>query len=34
VYVPTHFAPDDHDVQQLLAHHGAADLITAGPDGM
>jgi transcriptional regulator len=33
VYVPTHFAPTDDDVQQLLVRHGAADLITAGPDG-
>lgn len=34
MYVPTHIAPRDDDVQQLLAHHGAADLITAGPDGL
>jgi transcriptional regulator len=34
VYVPTHFAPEDHDVQNLLARHGAADLITAGPNGL
>ena len=34
MYVPTHFAADDQDVQQLLAHHGAADLVTQGPDGL
>ncbi|MCE3554112.1 FMN-binding negative transcriptional regulator [Pseudonocardia sp. RS11V-5] len=34
MYVPTHFAPADEDVQQLLDHHGAADLITHGPDGL
>jgi transcriptional regulator len=34
VYVPNHFAPDDQDVQQLLAHHGAGDLVTNGPDGL
>jgi transcriptional regulator len=34
VYVPNHFAPDDRDVQQLLAHHGAADLVTDGDDGL
>jgi transcriptional regulator len=34
VYVPAQFAPDEDDVQRLLARHGAADLITAGPDGL
>jgi transcriptional regulator len=34
VYVPAHFAPDDEDVQLLLARHRAADLITVGPDGL
>jgi Putative FMN-binding domain len=34
VYVPTHFVPADEDVQHLLAHHGAADLITDGPEGL
>jgi transcriptional regulator len=34
VYVPAQFAPDEDDVQSLLARHGAADLITAGPDGL
>ena len=33
MYVPTHFAPADEDVQRLLVHHGAADLVTVGPDG-
>lgn len=34
MYVPTHFAPDDQHVQDLLDRHGAADLITAGADGL
>jgi transcriptional regulator len=34
MYVPTHFAPDDEAVHELLSHHGAADLVTAGPDGL
>jgi len=34
MYVPAHFAPDDAAVQDLLTHHGAADLITATPEGM
>jgi transcriptional regulator len=34
VYVPKHFAPDDDAVQELLASHGAADLITMTPDGL
>jgi transcriptional regulator len=34
VYVPAHFAAEDQDVQQLLTHHGAADLITHGPAGL
>jgi transcriptional regulator len=34
VYVPAQFAPTEDDVQQLLARHRAADLITAGPDGL
>jgi transcriptional regulator len=33
MYVPAAFTARDDDVQQLLAHHGAADLVTAGPDG-
>lgn len=34
MYVPKHFAPDDDAVQELLASHGAADLITMTPDGL
>ncbi|WP_308817022.1 FMN-binding negative transcriptional regulator [Pseudonocardia alni] len=34
MYVPAHFAPTDEDVRQLLARPGAADLVTAGPDGL
>jgi transcriptional regulator len=34
VYVPKHFAPDDDAVQELLANHGAADLITMTADGL
>lgn len=34
MYVPTQFKPDDTAVQELLTHHGAADLITTGPEGL
>lgn len=34
MYVPAHFAPDDDAVHELLTRHGAADLITATPDGL
>jgi transcriptional regulator len=34
MYVPAHFAADDEAVRELLVHHGAADLITATPDGL
>jgi transcriptional regulator len=34
MYVPAHFAADDEAVHQLLTHHGAADLVTATPDGL
>ncbi|HZZ51651.1 MAG TPA: FMN-binding negative transcriptional regulator [Pseudonocardia sp.] len=34
MYVPTHFAPDDQDVRHLLAHNGAAELITHGAEGL
>lgn len=34
MYVPAHFAPDDEAVHQLLASHGAADLVTATPGGL
>lgn len=34
MYIPAHFAADDAAVQQLLARHGAADLITLTSDGL
>jgi len=34
MYVPTHFAPDADAVHELLSQHGAADLVTSGPDGL
>jgi len=34
MYVPTHFAPPSDAVDELLTHHGAADLVTAGPGGL
>jgi transcriptional regulator len=34
MYVPAHFAADDEAVRELLVHHGAADLVTATPDGL
>ncbi len=34
MYVPKHFAADDEAVQELLADHGAADLITMTADGL
>lgn len=34
MYVPTHFAPDDDAVEELLSSHRAADLVTVGPDGL
>src|SRR3954453_5396297 len=34
MYVPVHFAMDDAAVRALLSHHGAADLVTATPDGL
>jgi transcriptional regulator len=34
MYVPEHFAPDDESVHELLANHGAADLVTVTPNGM
>ncbi|MDN5748013.1 MAG: FMN-binding negative transcriptional regulator [Pseudonocardia sp.] len=34
MYVPAQFQPDDTAVQELLTHHGAADLVTTGPDGL
>ena len=34
MYVPAHFAMGDAAVTELLANHGAADLVTATPDGL
>ena len=34
VYVPAHFKPDDAAVRELLARHGAADLITSTSRGL
>jgi transcriptional regulator len=34
MYVPAHFAADDATVRDLLAHHGAADLVTSTASGL
>ena len=34
MYIPAHFAIDDDAVLQLLARHGAADLVTQTADGL
>ena len=34
MYIPAYFAADEQAVDDLLTHHGAADLITATPEGM
>jgi transcriptional regulator len=34
MYVPTHFQASDEDVDALLARGGAADLVTATPEGL
>jgi len=34
MYIPAHFAADDASVRDLLARHGAADLITLTADGL
>ena len=34
MYIPAHFAADEQAVDDLLTHHGAADLITATPEGV
>jgi transcriptional regulator len=34
MYIPAHFAADDATVHELLARHGAADLITLTADGL
>ena len=33
MYIPAHFAADDAAVQELLAKHGAADLVTLTAGG-
>ena len=34
MYIPAHFAVDDAEVQELLAKHGAANLVTLTDDGL
>ncbi|MEP6851134.1 MAG: FMN-binding negative transcriptional regulator [bacterium] len=34
MYVPAHFGAPDDALEQLLAHAGLADLVSAGPDGL
>jgi len=34
MYIPAHFAPDEAMVGGLLRNHGAADLVTATPEGL
>ena len=34
MYVPAHFSADDDSVHELLSRNQAADLVTAGPDGL
>jgi transcriptional regulator len=34
MYVPAHFAMPDHAVTELLARHGAADLVTSTDEGL
>ena len=34
MYIPAHFTADDALVSDLLTHHGAADLVTATPQGL
>ncbi|OBI13644.1 transcriptional regulator [Mycobacterium sp. E2327] len=34
MYIPAHFAADEQAVDDLLTHHGAADLITATAEGV
>lgn len=34
MYIPSHFAADGTAVRELLDNHGAADLITATPNGL
>jgi transcriptional regulator len=34
MYIPAHFAADDATIRELLARHGAADLVTLTADGL
>jgi transcriptional regulator len=34
MYIPAHFAADEATVDELLRHHGAADLVTLTDEGM
>ena len=34
MYIPAANAASDSDVHDLLTNHGAADLVTAAPDGL
>jgi transcriptional regulator len=34
MYIPAHFAVDDAAIRELLARHGAADLVTLTSDGL
>jgi transcriptional regulator len=34
MYVPAHFAADQSQIDELLTHHGAADLITSTEQGL
>jgi transcriptional regulator len=34
MYIPAHFVPDDATVTELLAQHGAADLVTVTSQGL
>ena len=34
MYIPAHFAVDDAATRELLARHGAADLVTLTADGL
>ena len=34
MYIPAHFSPDEALVSELLANHGAADLVAMTPEGL
>jgi transcriptional regulator len=34
MYIPAHFSPDEALVEELLANHGAADLVAMTPEGL